>query len=608
MAHISASMEQSILQINNFLGLNENPDGDTGIKVGELSKMRNFRVTPDGHLQIRPGQKTIIDLKKSWDELESKPSDVTKPILCGVWSGLIAGKEHVLAAYGGVLWDVSMTGAAPREVGRATQDDTHFFGFSNKVYHLNGHEYMSWDGGEKTSFTMVEGYIPTVMTATPPNGAGLKLENVNRLTGKRKVKFSPDGESTVFKLPEKDIDRIDSVSGEGVDQRFVLNAKEGTVTFPIPIPAGTNSMSIVYQKRNESRGQVERMHYSELFNGETDSRVFLYGDGSSKTIYSGNDLDKSTPTAEYFPDLFEASVGDANSPLTGLIRHYGRLLAFKQDSAWSIDLSVVSVPGGGVLTTFPVTPVNRSIGNEAMGQVKLLENNPISFTKSGAYQWKASGVTADHRNADRISDRVRDTFSEFDLSKIKTFNRIREGEFWILYAGKALILNYSTNTWYLYTNMDFGGMAEVDGQLYGFCVDGKIVHISRKYRNDDLTDIDCYAETGSMAFDREWMLKYSPALYVALKPEIGARVYVTVETNRRSDYPDKIVSSGFATFSRVDFRHWSFGTNRKPQVRRVKMKVKKATFYKLVFFSKSSSATATVLSTDIQVRYAGKVK
>ena len=41
---------------------------------------------------------------------------------------------------------------------------------------------------------------------------------------------------------------------------------------------------------------------------------------------------------------------------------------------------------------------------------------------------------------------------------------------------------------------------------------------------------------------------------------------------------------------------------------KTKMKVKKATFYKLIYKSKSASATATVLQTDIQLRYAGNVK
>ena len=85
-------------------------------------------------------------------------------------------------------------------------------------------------------------------------------------------------------------------------------------------------------------------------------------------------------------------------------------------------------------------------------------------------------------------------------------------------------------------------------------------------------------------------------------------VYATAESNIKSDYPDKLITAGLATFLNMDFNHWSFGTNRKPQLIRAKLKVKKATYYKLIFYSVSASATATILSADIQVRYTGNVK
>lgn len=111
-----------------------------------------------------------------------------------------------------------------------------------------------------------------------------------------------------------------------------------------------------------------------------------------------------------------------------------------------------------------------------------------------------------------------------------------------------------------------------------------------------------------MDFDRDWLVKYSPMIFVAMQPESNARVSVTVETNRRSDYPEKVVAYNLATFSHVNFNHFSFKTNKKPQVKRVKMKVKKATFYRLIFKSNSASATATIIETDIALRYAGNVK
>ena len=63
MAQIKGKDNSSILKIQAFLGLNENPDGDTTLKVGEMAEMRNFRITQDKHLQIRPGSKTLLTLK-----------------------------------------------------------------------------------------------------------------------------------------------------------------------------------------------------------------------------------------------------------------------------------------------------------------------------------------------------------------------------------------------------------------------------------------------------------------------------------------------------------------------------------------------------------------
>jgi len=610
MAQLAANNEISVLKIREFLGLNENPDGDTNLKTGELSEMRNFKITPDLHLQIRPGTRTLLRLRDAWDLwVLEHGTETADPHFCGAWHGLVNKEAHMIAAFGGVLFDVDIARSAMTPVGTCTQDDTFFFGFGSKVYLLNGHEYMSWDGAADTQFQEVEGYIPTVQTGTSPAGLGTLLENVNRLTGKRKVKFSPDGTATEFFLPDE-ADEV--VEVEGTDKTWSLDtSNKKKVKFTSAPAAGVNSLVIIYRKGDGERAQVTAMRFAEFFNGATDTRVFLYGDGSNKTIYSGNDLDNGVPSAEYFPDLYEAQVGDENTPITAMIRHYSRLLVFKTASAWSIDYSVTTTASGVVVPSFYVTTVNRQYGNEAPGQVQLLENNPLTLDGKAVFQWKptATGnITADNRNASRISDRAQSILDGLNLSGIKTFNSKTLKEYWFFDGEKALILNYANDTWYLYTNMPFVQMLEVEDQIYGFSADGRVIHVDRAYRNDDGADIDAYAATGSMSFDRSWLLKYSPMIFVTIKPEGGARITVTVESNKRSDYPEKLVSAGLATFANVDFSHFSFGTNRKPKVKRVKMKVKKATFYKLIFKSLSASATATVLETDIRLRYTGNVK
>ena len=604
MAQISTRNDINVLSIKEFLGLNENPDGDTKIKVGELSAMRNFRITQDKHLQIRGGIKTMLALEDAWNALASKPS-VAKPRFCGAWHGNVNGAKYLLAAYGGVIWSVDMSAWSAAEIGRCTQDDTHFFGFANKVYLLNGHEYMAWDGAGK--FAAVTGYAPIVYTATTPDGKGTLLESANRLNGLRRAQYSPDGTATDFVLAEHDVDEVLYVEGANSTWSFANNK----ITFASAPTKGTNTIMVTYRKGNGTRAEVEAMRYSELYNGTTDSRVFLYGDGSNKILYSGLD-ENGTASAEYFPDLYEALIGEANTPVTSLVRHYSRLLAFKTDSAYSLQYGSITLESGLTTASFYVLPVNRLLGNEAMGQVKLLENSPLTLDGKSIYQWVATStsgnITSSDTNAKRISDRVMATLESFDLKNTKTFNRKNQHEYWFLYDNKALILNYANNAWYVYDNIDFAKMLEIENEVYGFAEDGKVKHFSRAYRNDDNEDIDAYAATGSLDFGKDWQLKYSPQLYVAIMPETNARVLVTVETDRRGDYPEKIVAYSRSTFGHVNFAHFSFNTSRKPKVQRVKMKVKKATFYKLIYKSKSASATATVLQTDVQLRYAGNVK
>lgn len=598
MARIANPNDISVVYIRAFRGLNENPDGETTLKVGEFSQMWNFRITKDGHLQKRPGTKKLLKLPG------------TGPELYGVWHGTVGGKAHTLVNYAGTVFDVDPAEGNCRAVGQADREPTHFFGFGDKVYLLDGRHYAAWEG-KAEGFQEVEGYIPLIQTATTPSGSGTLLEAVNRLTGKRRVEFSPDGKADTFQLPETGVDEVLEVElVDALQEGYTADLAAGTVKLSSAPAAGTNTLKIVYRKGSGARSEVTRMGFSELFNGATDARVFLYGDESNRAIYSGVEYASGKPSAEYFPDYFEVAVGESNTPLTALVRQYGRLMAYKPGSAWVITAGSLTTEAGRLTPAFYVAPVNRQFGNEAMGQVKLLENDPLTLDEGGVFQWRnVNGyVSNSENNATRVSDRVAHTLGTFDLAKTRTYNLKGDHEFWLVEGTRALVYNYANNAWYLYTDLPFQVPVEVEGQVYGFSETGEMVHFHRAYRNDVGTVIDCYAETGAMDFGRDWQLKYSPLLYVAIRPEPHARVQVTVESNRRSGYPERLVSANLSTFGNVDFGHFSFITNRKPQVRRLRLKVKKAAFYRLIYKSRDNSATATVIETDVRLRYAGNVR
>ena len=73
---------------------------------------------------------------------------------------------------------------------------------------------------------------------------------------------------------------------------------------------------------NSHTAMLPQILCAEFFNGSNDNRVFLYGDGSNTTYYSGID-EYGKGRADYFPDLNEIEVGD-NSPITAMCRHWGK--------------------------------------------------------------------------------------------------------------------------------------------------------------------------------------------------------------------------------------------------------------------------------------------
>ena len=140
-ASIPVRNDISMMKISSFLGLNENPDGDTALKTGEMAEMRNFRITMDNHLQIRPGTKTILSLYDALEDLlgeDTPPQETTR--IRGIWLGAAGNGEHMLAAYGGYVWDIDTENETATNKGAVQDYDTHFFGFNGSatlVYCIN---------------------------------------------------------------------------------------------------------------------------------------------------------------------------------------------------------------------------------------------------------------------------------------------------------------------------------------------------------------------------------------------------------------------------------------------------------------------------------------
>ena len=258
MATISGTTAEKIFSLTAFKGLNENPDGDTKLKMGEAAAVRNFRVTRDGNLQRRPGTRTIVTLSAG------------NPVK-GLWTGFVNGHEYMLGACNGKLyrlWDDVSGDFAVAEIGTVSTDkDVYIFGFSGIAYILDGNSYKQWDG---ETLADVTGYRPLVMIAIPPDGGGELLENVNRLNGQRRAWLSPDGTGKTFQLPDttSEITSIDYIkkttNGETIDpSTYSYNLSAGTITFNTAPERTTNSLEVGWTVRQDLRSQVTAMQYAK---------------------------------------------------------------------------------------------------------------------------------------------------------------------------------------------------------------------------------------------------------------------------------------------------------------------------------------------------------
>lgn len=601
MAKIDTSVQEQVYRIGSWSGVHESPDGDAELKPGEAAEMRNFRITRDGNLQLRPGLKQRCSLGGE---------------IRGLWRGQVHGTERLVCAAGKKLWLLGEPWTEPVNIGVLTADsEVFFFGFSENLYIMDGSEYLVWDG--TNSAIRVDGYRPIVTVSALPAGGGTSLEQVNKLCGYRRAWFSPDGTSTVFHLPETGIETLDWIkiraTGEIVaGTEYTADCAAGTVTFTSAPPSGTDTYEIAWTFPVNYREQVTSMRFAEIFNGTTDNRVFIYGDGSNTAFYSGLDYDGHA-TAEYFPDLNVLDVGAANTPITALIRHYSKMVAYKSDCAYTVHYGTITLKDGSVTAAFYTTPINRIIGCEAPGQACLVLNSPLTLFGGAVYQWKngadySSNLTVDERQAKNISENVFNTMSAFDMAASRAFDDNYRQEYYAICGSTAVVYGYAADAWYIYTDFPVTHMVFSDSEVLCAAAGGKICLLTRDAPSDDGALIDAYWRSGSIALDRIWQRKYSGKLYLTMKPEGGASLTVTARTDRKSDFREETISFSLSTFSRADFGAWSFNTNRLPHTARLKLKAKKFAYYQLILKSRKRASTATVLSAAVRMRSVDDVK
>ena len=239
--------------VDKFLGLNESVDGFTELKMGEASRMENWMVTDGYNITTRPGIQKL--------QLEGNRDEAT---ILAAWAGHIGKKEYLVicdfADGKDRLWVYGkdeddnhvLVSSQSGTLGlTAAKDSCVKIFYFNKLYVMSAANTVTYEG---STFQKEEPYIPLVITGANPAGAGTIFENINLLTGKRRIEYSADGSAKDYFLPDEAVSvvsaKVDNVTATGT-----FSASNKKFTFNTAPAKGVANVEIVYDTDSETAKQ-----------------------------------------------------------------------------------------------------------------------------------------------------------------------------------------------------------------------------------------------------------------------------------------------------------------------------------------------------------------
>ncbi|MBQ3076172.1 MAG: hypothetical protein IJC26_08895, partial [Clostridia bacterium] len=476
--------ENFIVRLEDFGGLEISESAGSAIPYGKSPRMLNFKINGFGALEKRKGYRKCFAAPEK---------------LRGFWVGRFEGEEYYLAVVGEALYAsksgfdtlAPVLGTVPGGEGKVN-----FFPFYDGIYLLTGAGIRRFDG---EALSEIQPYVPTVMIATAPNGAGTVFEEPNLLTPYCKQFFSSTGDAIHFYPCTQEIDSVISVKVGGFDvpddQYYWDDAYMRLVFLKAP-PAGTDNVEVLYRLiREDASHRIHNCRFAVGFGGANDTRVFLYGNRESPGMRYHSGVVDGKPSFDYFPELGYTLVG-TGAPITSILRHYDRQLIFTEGAAYYSYLEYMTGESGRLIAAFPVLPLSDDRGCAPEGQALLMENFPCTLTETGLFQWISTNIR-DERNAQCFSSSIAHALQKEKAQNALLFFRKATSELYVCFSGRVYVYHSGMKLFYYYEIPAVLGFAQQDTAFYFatgegiFLVEGEL---------DDGEKIPVRWESGAIPF------------------------------------------------------------------------------------------------------------
>ncbi len=447
--------------------------GTFGNDLGVASEMLNFRINESGALVKRQGIEPVSEIDTDID---------------GIWCGKLKNEEIIVFAGGGKLYRI-LTFAGIQEpiyIGNIGSGRCVMFEFNNWLYIKCADYYGKYDGLELVE---VEGYIPLVAMSCTPQGEGQIFEQINLICDKRRQQYSANGSSMYYYLAEKEIDDIVSITVDGkpYGDEWTCDKQNGTISFKNAIPAGLNNLEIIYRKSNggNDRNRILGCNRIMIFGGNSDGRIFLWGNPNLPNYRFNSDLADGMPSVEYFPVNGFTIIG--NKPINCIVQQYDKQLIFSEDRAYYSYCELKTDSLGNVYSSFPVFNLNGEKGCIFETDGCVIDNKPVTLCHDGFNMWESTTV-ANEKNAVNFSAPVCNYIPSFLGNTNKSycmFDFQANRELFFISGEFAYIYNYGLGVWYRYDH--FGGKHHFVYNRLVYFAQGKKLF---RFGNDNLQDLE----------------------------------------------------------------------------------------------------------------------
>lgn len=570
---IPAGPQIQTVEISRFTGANLNID-TTQIPETDSPDMLNITLDNDGTPDKRTGFETLFAVGGKVNGLFYYSAEL---IICA--GAKIYGwhEEELEELYDGI-----------------TDTKASAFNFDDKLYILNGHEYLVYDG---LNVTEVEPYVPKIAISSPATGGGTPFEEWNLLGEGFRQTFNVDGTATVFQLAQTELnDRAvtakhlinDTIYTE--EEGLTVDREAGIVTFdtaPSKEGDGVNELEITaYKTQEDFPGRIKGCNAWNIYGGSNDTRVHIYGNPEYPNRVFRCGLNDPT----YWPENSFNQFGSEGNVVTNKVNHYDASIIFTTEGIYSEYFDLLE--DGSV--SFPTKPVNSQIGCLSPDSVQIVENNPVFLSKHGAMMLTSSQVR-DERNVQLISEKINPDMLKRDLEHAIS---VEHNDKYMLFFpdGWVWVWNYRIDGWYPWNNLAATAILSVrrrieepDRQeLFFGRADGSVCRLKRitdpAPYNDDGAAIKAKWSTKVFGFNAESHLKMVKNLHCTLRPGrfVGIDMYYRTSRNAVWKFLSKFAASLF-DYTTVDYAKWTYQANILPQTSNKKVKQKRVVYFQLKF-------------------------